>query len=471
MTRIWSTIPLLGLLFLLGSTLQAVAEPLSLEQCVERAFAHSRSLQSEQAKVRGAEAKVREARANRLPNVNVSASYTYAPWLPKSVLNIELPEGDGSEEPADEEQPAEEEQPANGEEDGDSGGGFPFPSGPIEIEAGAHHTGVVGASLEQPVFTWGKIGNGIGQAEASLEAVREGFRAAKHQLQLDVTEGFYGVLLAQEFVLVTERALEQVERHRGIAQTLVETGAATRFDLLRAEVQLANVKSQLIRAENGLELAKESLKLLLSMPTGEAIEVQGDFEAQPAERPLAALTQAALEQRPELRGLAYQELAGDKLVRIAKAGNKPNLALVSNYQFMRTDQQTSGNHGFNVTLALSIPVFDGFKTRAQARQAEMGLEQIQLGRAQLEDGVRLEVKAAYLNLHQASALLEAQEETVGQAAEGLRIANLQYENGMITSVELTDTELAHTQAEVNRLQSLHDYVVAQARLQRAVGSE
>ena len=89
----------------------------------------------------------------------------------------------------------------------------------------------------------------------------------------------------------------------------------------------------------------------------------------------------------------------------------------------------------------------------------------------MTDAIELEVRSAYLNLLEARTLIDVQRETVGQAQESVRIANLRYENGMITSVELTDAQLALSQAEVNRLQSLHDYVVGLARLEKAIGQK
>ena len=89
----------------------------------------------------------------------------------------------------------------------------------------------------------------------------------------------------------------------------------------------------------------------------------------------------------------------------------------------------------------------------------------------MTDAIELEVRSAYLNLLEAKTLIDVQRETVEQAQESMRIANLRYENGMITSVELTDAQLALSQAEVNRLQSLHDYAVGLARLEKAIGQK
>ena len=90
---------------------------------------------------------------------------------------------------------------------------------------------------------------------------------------------------------------------------------------------------------------------------------------------------------------------------------------------------------------------------------------------QILDGIKLETKAAVFDLRAAQKLIEVQEGIIEEAAEALRIANAQHETGMITGVELTDVEMSHTQAQVNQLQAIHDYIVAVARVERAIGSK
>ena len=105
------------------------------------------------------------------------------------------------------------------------------------------------------------------------------------------------------------------------------------------------------------------------------------------------------------------------------------------------------------------------------KQARSALKQTQLGKDQLVNAIEFEVRKAYRDLIETIALIDVQKETVEQAQESLRLANVRYENGMITSVELTDAQLALSQAEVNRLQSQHDYVVGLTRLEKAVGQK
>jgi len=440
---------------------------LTLQESLDFAYKNSKSIKLAQEKVKLAEGKVSETLATMLPNISGSGSYTYfiQPLIIMDEETIsqmqdalkgilpEMPPADGETPP---EQPAE-------------GSGLSS-----EIEADKHNLRA-SVNLQQPLFTWGKLINNYKQAKLNLEAEKQGLENTKQQLTFDVTQSFYGVLLAQEFVKVAEEAVSQVEKHLKTANDLENAGVITEYDVLRANVQLANIRSQLIRAQNALRLAKEGLKITLGMELNAEVNVEGEFQYKPMERELDELMSSALKNRPDLKQLELQEKAVGKLVSIAKAGNKPNLALVSAYDVNKSgkwkDEMDWGSttQSWNVTLALNIPIFDGLATRARVKQAKSGLNQIKLGKAQMMDGVQFEVKSAYLALQAAKALLDAQQETVQQAQEGLKIANLQYENGIITSVQLTDAQLALTQAEVNQLQALYDYMLAVAKIVKAIG--
>lgn len=447
----------ISLLLLLSTGTISAQEPktLTLEASIQIARQTNLSIQTTQERVKSAEAQVRAAHAGLLPNVALNSSYRYAGALPKSVL-----ETSGAFGPPG------------------AGGAMPPVSNIsdetatiIELEFGAHHNFQADLTLNQPIFAWGRYYKNYQSAKLNLAAAHKELDAAYNQLVLDVSEAFYRVLLSNEFVKVSEQAVELVKKQLKIAQNLFEAGASTNFDILRAEVLLANAKSNLIRAKNGARVAMNVYKNVLNIDLGGSIEVQGNLEQPILELDLKPLIQQAMEKRPELHQLQFTEDAAKKQVDVTKTRNRPALSFFSNYQLDHNERLEEMNRIWNLGFALNVPIFDGLATRAAVKQAESGLKQTQLGKQQMTDAIELEVRSAYLNLLEAKTLINVQKETVEQAQESVRIANLRYESGMITSVELTDAQLALSQAEVNRLQSLHDYAVGLARLEKAIGQK
>ena len=448
-----------GTFLLLLITLSVSAEEhklLNLEQSLQIAKQSNLTIQAAEQKLKSDEAQISVARSALMPRISANGNYTYFKDVQKSVIQAE------------------------------GGFGFPIPgeemddmstpsvdneSELIELEFGAHHNIQGTVSLSQPVFAWGRYYYNYQAAKLGYEAAQKELTAAYEKLRLNVYEAFYRVLITQEFVKVAEQSVELVEKQLGIAQTSLDAGAATNFDVLRAKVQLANAKSQVIRAKNGVKIAKNAYKTLLNLPLADDILVEGSFEIPEVKIKLDELIKQALEKRPEITRSQLNEQAGQKQLSVAKTRNLPDIAFFSNYQISHSERLTEMNRIWSLGLQINVPIFDGFASRAAVKQSESVLKQLQIGTEQVMSVVETEVRNAYLALLEAKTLIDVQRKTVAQAQESVRIATIRFENGMITTVELTDTQLALIQSKVNRLQAQHDYVIGLARLEKAIGQK
>ena len=413
----------------------------TLEQSIAHALSESPAYQVAQKEVEIAEQKVKEARAALLPQLTLDSGYTFSGDLPTIVLEGGLPFGPPSDAEVE----------------------------PIEIEMGATHNFQGRAQATYTLFTWGQITNRYRQTILGSQAAKRALNAVQLDIELKVRQSFHGLLLAEAFVRVAEQSLAQVERRHTLAQQQKAAGVTTRLEVIRANVQVVNTRSQLIQTQNQRKLAEEHFKLILGFSLDDPVSIDGRLLIELKSVKVDQAIATALERRPEIRQIEIQEQMGEKQVKVAKAGNKPRVSTFGNYIFNDSERQAFDT-SWSVGVMVSVPIFDGFATRARVNQAQVSLDQIRTNQAQLIDGIKLEVKSAVFDLDAAHQLIEAQEGIVEQAAEGLRIANVQHEAGLITGVELTDVELSYTQAQVNHLQAIHDYIIAVARLERAIGT-
>ncbi|MEO2005176.1 MAG: TolC family protein, partial [Candidatus Poribacteria bacterium] len=432
----------------------------SLDEAVEHAWANHPDISLAREGILATEGQVTQSRAPYFPSLNLTGSYTYNGVLPKSVLDFGGgPSPFGAQGVGDQTDPT----AVPPVQD-------PAQSDVIEIEFGTRDDYRAVAQTQWSVFTWGKTANGYRQAQAGLRAAEHRLTSTRRDVALRAIQAFYGVIVSEQVVTVAERAHEQSASRLGIVQKRLDAGVVTRLDLLRAQVGLANANTQLIRARNGAELARRGFALAIGLHPSEDVSAAGELEYAPTEESLADLMAAALARRPELKELSEREIAAEHLARIAKAGNKPNVARSGTYTWNDTEKQDP-QRTWSVGAGISFPILDGFATRSRSRQAESAQRQVALNVESLRRGISLEVQQEYLSYHEATAVLEAQHEAVAQAEEALRIANLSFENGLITSVELADAELANTQTQLAQIQALHDTVIARARLARATGAE
>ena len=437
------------------ASVQEHVRTFTLFQSIDYALSNSREFQMAQKDVELAAEKVKEARATSLPQLTLNGRYRFDGDLSTIVLDsrfLEFLGGPMSQDGSMGASPSE-----NGAE-------------PIEIELGARHNFQGQAQIAYPLFTWGRLSNIYRQAVLGEQAAERALDAVQLDVELKVRQAFHAVLLMESFVEVSEHALVQVEKRYKLAQEQKVAGITTRLEVIRANVQVVNTRSQLIQALNQRKLAKENFKLTLGIPLDEVILIEGELRAEPRQVDIEKAITTALERRPEIHQFDIQEQIGEKQIKVAKAGNKPTISTFGSYMFNDSERQVFGT-AWNVGLAIQFPIFDGFSTRAQVNQAYINLDQLRTNKDQILEGIKLETKAAVFDLRAAQKLIEVQEGIIEEAAEALRIANAQHETGMITGVELTDVELSYTQAQVNQLQAIHDYIVAVARVERAIGSK
>lgn len=342
--------------------------------------------------------------------------------------------------------------------------------GNAQIQLGNIDSKTARISVAQPIDISGTIRSGVRTASLGLEAAQLDYERAKNDLILNVTNAYEGVARAQAFVAVAEEALKNSQERLRITQVQLDTGVAAQFDLLRAQTQVAQNEQAVISARNTLDLAKANLNNLLGRDLNEPVQTEEQASLPPVEQELDALVQTAMQTRPEVQAAEKNIQIADRNILNAKRGILPSLALSGQMDFnFNTSTFNPRNRSFTAVAVLSVPVMDGGVTDAKVEQARSDLKIAQITAAQIKEGVALEVRNAYLNLRDAKQKLEVAERGIAQAAEGLRLARVRFEAGVSTSLEISDAEVAYTQAQTNRVNARYDYLNAYAALQRAIG--
>ena len=329
-------------------------------------------------------------------------------------------------------------------------------------------------SFSLPLFTSGRLTSNFKQAKYSLLSAEEAVRQSEHDTVFNTKKAFYGVLLAKELVKVAEEAVDVAEKHYKRVKNLYEVGMASKFDLLRSEVQVANLKPQLIRAHNNLKVAELGLKTILGLDLSQPIEIKGELKYQPIEPDLEACLTKALKNRPELLQLQYQKQIAGEMVKMIRASNLPSLAVAGTYNIWADKfnfKEKNWQSYYSVNLVLTVPLFNGFATSARIAQSKAAIRELELNRKGLEETIRFEVRRAILNLKEAKESLLSQEKNVEQAQESLRIAELNYSEGLATTLDVSSAQAALSQAKINYSQALYDYVVASAQLEKAIATD
>lgn len=327
-------------------------------------------------------------------------------------------------------------------------------------------------SLSLPLFTGGRLISGFKQAKYNLESTKEAVRQSKHLTVFNTKRAFYGFLLAKEFVSVAEEAERVAKENLENVKNMYEVGMASKMDLLRSEVRLTNMQPQIIAARNNLRIAELNLKTLLGLDLSQPVEITGTLVYEPYEPNLEECVNNALVNRPEVKQLDFQRKIAGEILKLSRAGYLPSLAISGTYNFWADKlnfQKNTWSSFYAVNLVLTVPVFNGFRESAQVAQSKVMIKEVELNQKALRDTVEFEVRQAVLLLKEAKESLLSQEKNIEQAKESLRITQLNFNEGMATTLDVISAEAAYNQAQTNYSQALYNYVVAVAELDRAMG--
>ncbi len=327
-------------------------------------------------------------------------------------------------------------------------------------------------SLSQALFTWGQVGAAIRGAKYGIASAEDSLRYARASARREVASAFYDVLLAREVAAITADNVLQKEKHLDEARRKNTVGTATDYDVLAAEVALANARPDAIRASNAVSTSRERLRFLLAETTRE-VDVTGSLAVAVGAYPdYAEATASGLEHRADLAALVHRKQVAAELVKIRGADDRPRLDLQASYALRRYEIAGLASSGpaWNAGVYLSFPVFDGLATRGRVAEARSDLASFAIDEASLRDAITLAVRVAVDAVREAGEIVNALSGTVTQAERLLLMAEQGYELGVKTNLDVDDAQLNLKTARGNLARARRDYLVAQVNLEWVKGT-
>lgn len=333
-------------------------------------------------------------------------------------------------------------------------------------------------NARQTLYSGGGVRAALEVQRLIEEAALLELQAVINDVMLLTRESFYGALLARARIGVQEENVALLEELLANARNRFEAGSDSQFEVLRAEVELANARPALIQARNDFRIGIEELRELLGAFSAEnedmrqTPELVGELRYAPRDYDLGNALETARAERPEILRLAKVAEAREEGVTIARAGHRPELSLIGAYQFNKPNGSASfdkGLDGWVAGLEVRVPIFDGHRTRGQVRQARSQRAQAELDLRQFALSVEVEVRRALSELQAASELAEASVKVIEQAEEALKLADLQYEAGDATQLDVLQARVSLTEARLNQAEANYRYQVAEAQVRRAIG--
>jgi outer membrane protein TolC len=317
-----------------------------------------------------------------------------------------------------------------------------------------------------------------GQRAATIRAAEEQVRLSELELErrrsllrLNTTNEYYDLQRAIEQIRISEAFLEEAARNLRDTQLREEVGVGTRFDVLRAEVQTANARQQLVQAESDRRVAQRQLARRLNLPpsldvTTVGVEIAGSWPLS-----LEESIVLAYQNRAELEQQLVQREIGEQQQRAALAALGPQVNLFANYSLQDSFSRGGGiNDNYTFGVRASWTLYEGGAAAARADQRQADIDIADRRFEETRTNVRFEVEQAYFALQSNRQNIDTATVAVEQAREALRLARLRFEAGVGTQLDVISAQSDVTEAEVNLIDAVLGYNRSLAALERAVSN-
>jgi len=428
-TRAATLLLIAGIASAAPSARTAVPDPLDLKSALQFALDNNFAIRQVRERIRQQDGVIIEVRAQEIPRVSSSAGYTRND---ESISNSVPPDTKGWN---------------------------------------------ISVQVLQTVYAGGGVVASVNGAKLTKEAAVLEMQSVINDELLLVRSSFYTVLLNRQQIVVQEENVKLLEEQLKTARNRFEAGASSSFDVLRAEVALANGRPPLIQARNAyrisLEVLRQAIGLSLTGSDTKPLEVVGNLDVgQRDDLQLIDAIASARANRPELQRISKLTDASEQRVKAARAGYLPKVQLVGRYDWVKGSPTAAWNDrrdGWTAGVQGTWDIFDGRGTAGRVAQARSLLLQSKLSIEEITLAIDVEVRRAYSSMQEAWELVESTGKVVAQAEEALRLANVRYSAGTATQLDVLTSQVSLTQARLNQLTSFYGYNVSLATLQKAIG--
>ncbi|MFM7613409.1 MAG: TolC family protein, partial [Synechococcales cyanobacterium] len=308
--------------------------------------------------------------------------------------------------------------------------------------------------------------------EGQLRISQLDYQIRMAELQLDITEDYYGLQDANESVRIAKAAVTNAEKSLGDAQALERAGVGTRFAVLQSQVQLANARQELVRAESKQVIAGRQLVQRLNLSqdvditAADKVDLAGQWQLG-----LEESIVLAFQNRAELQKQRLQSQVSLQQARAALAAVRPQINVFARYNLANNlDDNIGFEDGYAVGAQLTWNIFDGGNAQARLEQQQLNARIANTTFAETRNQIRFQVEQSFSNLVANKKNIDTATLALDQAKESLRLARLRFQAGVGTQTEVIDAETDLTRAEGNRVKAILDYNRAMASLQRATAS-
>lgn len=412
-------------------------QPLSLADCYRLAGQNQPDLATAQAQVHVAESHLKERRSAYLPHLTFGAShnqqtYNYSGGVPGTSPTT-----------------------ANTEFNGERWNNSPY-----------YYTGL---NFTQNIYDFGLTKGSVERGRAELAQAQQNLERIRQITLLNVRNGYFSVLAAQELVAVRQKTVQDQSKHLEQIDAFFQVGRVPKIDVTRQEVQLANAQLDLVTAQSNLTVAQAALATSMGLPVKNTFTLVDVLKSAAMLEAVESYMGSAQQNRPDLRALREVVRAAEGDIVSAKSNFRPRLNFSSFADFQNLRFPLIWNVGIGESLLQ--PLLTGGYNRAFLAEMEQARTAADFNLKSASQQVDREVYTDYSNTTVAQQQIDLATKADAEAQENLAFAEGRYSAGVGNIIELTDAELLAATAGAQVVTARYSYQLSYGQLEVAAGQD
>jgi outer membrane protein TolC len=342
------------------------------------------------------------------------------------------------------------------------------------VELGKRDSQNAYLEVTQPLFLSGKDRAALRSARLGRAEAGSGHTYTRQTIVMQTIMRWLAWLFSVESEAVSQKDLELAQVHFDLVSSRFKQKQVSQFEVLRAEVRLAQARSVLRRQTNSRELACLDLLRILDLPEDTLISTRDRLEMVKYDINLARDASAAIELREDLKMKRLEVEIARQGVAAARSENQPVVSIFGQSGIQDPSSKSSmGNYErkgyWKAGVVANFTLNDGGMRKGKVKEAHSRLAIAENSLLDAIEQANIEIKQAFLTIQTAEEVVQAQEKAVKQAEEALRLAGVRYRNGLFTQVELFDAENAYLATRLQYVQAIFAYDQALVSYGLAIG--
>ena len=310
----------------------------------------------------------------------------------------------------------------------------------------------------------------IASQQDAMQKSKINIRQSETLVRLNTVVAYYNALEAQKTVQVNQQSVDNYRAHLNNVQQLYSAGSNARIELLRSEVALSDAEQSLIKAQNSCDTAMSTLKNMVKVDSSEELILTDDFiyKAFPESMPFC-LDYAQLH-RKDLQEDQIAMTIAEKNVKIAQSAYMPTVDITVAGRWDKSALPSQDNHDYSAGAVMNWSIFDNNVTKSQIEAAKGSLAITAITYKEDKDTVNLAVRQAYLTMKEAEKRIASSRDAVKQAEETHYVAEEKYKAGAGIMLDIIDSQLALSTAQLNYISAQYDFARGKATLENVMGN-